>query len=421
VYLENHRKIIQCNIRDITERIKKENELIVAIENAEKSDHLKSAFLANMSHEIRTPMNGILGFTELLKEPMLTGEVQKEYINIIEKSGIRLLSIIDDLVSISKVESGLMEVSVSETNVNDHIEFVYNFFKPSAENKKIFFSYNNTLPEKEAKILTDSQKIIAILTNLVNNAIKFTSNGSIEFGYEKKGDWLEFYVRDTGIGVPQEQREIIFERFRQGSEALTRNYEGAGLGLSISKAYVEMIGGKIWFISNSADQIPAGPDNNKGSTFFFTIPYHPAEIVNLIVKNTDLFITNKPPDKQLKILIVDDDEISELLISISVKKISSNILKVRTGLKAIEACRKNPDIDLIFMDIKMPEMDGYEATRKIRKFNKSVMIIAQTAYGLPGDREKALDAGCNDYVSKPVNLALLNKIVKNNLIKYERI
>ncbi len=234
----------------ITERKRDELELIRAKEKAEESDRLKSAFLANMSHEIRTPMNGILGFTSLLKTPMLTGKKQLEYIHIIEKSGDRMLNIINDLVSIAKVESGQMEIFISDTNVNEQIQDVFDFFRPEAEQKKLQIFFKNSLPADEAIINTDREKLTAILTNLVKNAIKFTNTGSIEFGYEKKDNNLEFFVKDTGIGIQPEQKEFIFTRFRQGNDTLTRDYEGAGLGLSISKAYVEMLGGKIWVESD---------------------------------------------------------------------------------------------------------------------------------------------------------------------------
>ncbi|MDP2423142.1 MAG: PAS domain S-box protein, partial [Bacteroidales bacterium] len=237
---------IRGYILDITERKKLFNELIKAKERAEESDRLKSAFLANMSHEIRTPMNGILGFAELLKEPKLSGEEQQEYISVIQKSGNRMLNIINDIVNISKVEAGLVEVIVSETNINEQLEYIYTFFEPEVAQKGIHFLHKTKLAAKDAIIQTDREKIYSILTNLVKNAIKFTTKGTIELGCQRKGDYLQFFVKDTGTGIPKAQEDIIFDRFRQGSESLTRNYEGAGLGLSISKAFVEMLGGKIW-------------------------------------------------------------------------------------------------------------------------------------------------------------------------------
>jgi len=377
-------------------------ELIIAKEHAEESDHLKSAFLANMSHEIRTPMNGILGFASLLKEPGLTGEEQKKYIDIIEKSGVRMLSIINDIVSISKIESGQMEISISETNIKDQIEFIYVFFKPEVERKGIQIFLKECVPPIKTIIKTDREKLYAILTNLVKNAIKFTHEGSIEIGYELKGKFLEFFVRDSGEGIHQDQKEIIFERFRQGSESLTRNYEGAGLGLSISKSYVEMLGGKIWVES----------ERGKGSAFYFTIPYGTRPNEKRAVKSGfPVYGDENYQFKKLKILIAEDDETSAMLLSMTIKIVGKEILSVRTGAEAVEACRNNPDLDLILMDIKMPVMDGYTATRQIRQFNKDVAIIAQTAFGLSGDRKKALEAGCNDYIPKPFNKATLMVIL----------
>ena len=387
---------------DITESKKNEFELIKAKEKAEESDKLKSAFLANMSHEIRTPMNGILGFSELLKEPDLTGEQQQEYIRIIEKSGARMLNIINDIVDISKIEAGLMNYNIKETDINEKIEFIYIFFKPQVEDKGMQLLFKNTLPAKEAIIRTDNEKVYSILTNLVKNAIKYSKEGEIEFGYIKKGETLEFYVKDTGIGIPKDRQSAIFERFVQADISDKMARQGAGLGLSISKAYVEMLGGKIWVES----------EEGIGSTFYFTLPYNAV----LGEKNVDGNIVPSQEEKikikKLKILIAEDDETSEMLITIDVEKFGKEILKARTGFEAVEVCRNNPDTDLILMDIQMPIMNGHEATRQIRQFNKNVVIIAQTAFGLSGDREKAIEAGCNDYLSKPINKAELLSLIQ---------
>ena len=389
---------------DILRRKWKEEELIEAKEHAEESDRLKSAFLCNISHEIRTPMNGILGFAQLLREPDLTGEEQQQYLGIMEKSGARMLNIITAIVSISKIESGQMEISISDTNVNEQIEFVYNFFKPDVEQNGMQLIAKKALPLKEAIIKSDREKIYSILISLVSNATKFTHSGSIEFGYKKKDKFLEFFVKDTGIGIADEKKGIIFERFRQGSESMTRNYEGAGLGLSIAKAYVEMLGGKIWVES----------ELGKGSTFYFTIPYNAEAEKKAIPKEPVLAGDKDDIIKNLKILIVEDDEASELFLSTALKMPEEAVFIAINGIEAVEICRNNPDIDLVLMDMRMPEMDGYEATQQIREFNKDVIIIAQTAFGLSGDRQKAMDAGCTDYISKPVDITLLKALIRKH-------
>jgi CheY-like chemotaxis protein len=356
-----------------------------------------------MSHEIRTPLNGILGFSDLLMEPDITTEERHKYINFIHKSGNRLLNIINDVVDIAKIEAGQMEIAISRTNVNEKIEYIYNFFKPEADRNGIQISYENGLEAEEAIIRSDADKILAILINLVNNAIKFTHKGFILFGYRKTGSFLEFFVKDTGVGIRQEQQEVVFERFRQGDKLITKTYEGTGLGLSISKAYVEMLGGKIWLES----------EFGKGSTFYFTIPYNDEMDIKPEVPNVS---ANKGADykvKDLKVLIAEDDESSVSFLSLALKMYCREILIADTGVAAVEACRANPDIDLVLMDVRMPNQDGYEATRQIRKFNKEVIIVAQTAYAMTGDREMSINAGCNDYLSKPVNkdklLALIQK------------
>ncbi|PKL85072.1 MAG: hypothetical protein CVV22_09605 [Ignavibacteriae bacterium HGW-Ignavibacteriae-1] len=395
--------------KDITQSKKAEQELIKAKERAEESDRLKSAFLANMSHEIRTPMNGILGFAGLLKKPNLTGKEQMEFVEIIEKSGIRMLNIINDIVDISKIEAGLMEIRLSNTNINECLKETYRFFKPEIEIKGMKCNLNNSLSEQNAIVKTDKEKLMAVLTNLVKNSIKYSHFGSIEIGCQLKdipyNTELEFYVKDTGIGIPKERHEAIFDRFVQADIEDKHAFQGAGLGLSITKAYVEMLGGQLRLES----------EVGKGSTFYFTLPYKPVNESKKPMVKTIVEMPKKNEIANLNVLIVDDDETSFYLISRMMKKHSQKILSADNAHDAVEICRQNPDLDIILMDIKMSGLNGLEATRLIREFNKNVVIIAQTAYALAGDREKTLEAGCNDYIAKPILKNTLMSIIQKHL------
>ena len=401
-YEVQNEELIQ-NMKTINNAYRK---LEIALEHAKESDRLKTAFLQNMSHEIRTPMNCILGFTSLLKEPDLNGEQQQEYIDLIKTGGDRMLNTVNDLMDISMIESNQMKIFISETNVNKQIENLYNFFEPEVERKGMQFSFYNSLPDHEAHIQTDQTKFFAILTNLIKNAIKFTHKGIIEFGYNKKDNDLEFFIKDTGIGIPNNRQMAIFDRFVQADIEDKNVHEGAGLGLSISKAFIEMLGGRIWVESNEG----------KGSQFYFTIPYN-------LKTDKEAMVMEKTSESKienyiggLKILIAEDVEAADTYLSIVVKNIGKEILHAKTGTETIVLCRENQDIDLVLMDIKMPVMSGYKATRKIREFNKDVVIIAQTAYALAGDREKALDAGCDDYISKPIKKDKLMEIIKKHVL-----
>ncbi|MCK9640673.1 MAG: PAS domain S-box protein [Prolixibacteraceae bacterium] len=379
--------------RDITEQKQLLDDLINAKEKAEESDRLKSAFLANMSHEIRTPMNGILGFTELLKEPNLTGNDQQFYIRVIEESGARMLNLMNDIIDISIIESGEIKIRTTSCDVRKKFEYIFDFFSNDAKQKGLTLLINQSLSSNDCLIQTDVPKLEAILINLVKNAIKFTPKGTIEFGCKKLNQSFQFFVRDSGVGIDKAHQELIFDRFRQASESLSRSYEGAGLGLSISKAYVEVLGGTIWVES----------EIGKGSTFYFTLPDN-WEVADRIEDRVPI-LTDKSmaSPSVIKILIAEDNDISMNYMELIAGKFSSKIYKAITGVEAVEIFRANPDINLILMDLKMPVMDGYEATRQIRIMDKEVVIIAQSAYSMVGDNEKAIDAGCTDYINKPIS------------------
>jgi len=394
-------------VRDITESKQAEKDLISAKEKAEESNRLKTAFLNNMSHEIRTPLNGITGFLALLQEPSLDDEHRQEYFDIINKSSNRLITTVSDIIEISKIEAGIIDISITKVSINAMLCDLYGFFSLEAKKKGLKLMQLPTLSSDEAIVLTDNHKLNGILTNLVKNAIKFTDKGGVTFGYKittdsEGGLFLQFFVKDTGIGIPKERQKAIFNRFEQADIEDTRVFEGSGLGLAISKSYVEILGGNIWL----------NTEEGVGTEFMFTIPYKTKTGKTKKIKQQ-----NKPENKleylkPLTVLIVEDDDVSNQLFGIVFKKTFKRTIFVETGQQAIDACKNNPEIDLVLMDIKMPEMNGYTATREIRKFNKEIIIIAQTAFGLEGDNKKAIEAGCNDYIAKPIKKNLLFEKIK---------
>jgi signal transduction histidine kinase/DNA-binding response OmpR family regulator len=394
--------------QDISFRKKAETELRKSKEKAEEADQLKTAFLLNVSHEVRTPMNGILGFASLLRESKLRDEDRQSYIDIIEKSSNRLLNTINDLVNISKIDTDQVELMDEEIAVKKEIENLHYYFAAQAAEKNLELILEPLNIGELDKIKTDSKKFSFIISSLIDNAIKFTQKGEIIIGCSKSNDKLKFFVKDTGIGIPKNMHDKIFKRFVQVERGYTRNYEGSGLGLPISKAYVQMLGGEIWLES----------EKDKGSTFYFTVPVERAAKKEVALmepfSHSKIELRKKP-----KILIAEDDKTSELHLTHILKNWSREILTAQSGLQAVEICKSNPDIDLILMDIRMPGMDGYNAARKIRKINKNIIIIAQTAFAMAGDREKAMQTEFNDYISKPISeTKLWNVIEKTALNRY---
>lgn len=394
---------------NITEKKKILEELITAKEKAEESDKLKSAFLANMSHEIRTPMNSILGFTGLLKKPDLSELKKEKYVELIEKSGQRMLNTLNDLINISRIEAGEVKVYFTNTNINKLLAELSDVFGNEARLKGIKLTANPSLPMNDAVVKTDDIKLHAVLTNLIKNALKFTHEGSIDFGYWINEKEITFFVRDTGKGISPEFQKKLFQRFVQEESGYTRMYEGSGLGLSISKAYVEMLGGKIW-LEYSAPE--------KGTEFRFTLPYMKGseEIISHVSNDV---LPNLLSSKKINILIAEDDDIVFEYLSIVLGDICKTIQRVKNGLEAVEVLKNNGSFDLVLMDIKLPVMDGLTAARKIREFDNNVVIIAQTAFAFNEDRQKAIEAGCNDYISKPIKADVLLEKVRKLLLLEE--
>lgn len=419
----------------LEEKEKREVELIEARNKADESNRHKSAFLANMSHEIRTPMNGIIGFSQLLKSFKHPDERQQKYLNMIELGGVRLLNIINNIIEISKIESSQTRMFEVACNVNEKIDFLYNFFKPEIEAKGMRAFYHKSLPDAKSFIRTDREKLYAILTSLVKNAIKYSNEGTIKFGYHLNMDGgtdgqdgsvtptssvttppnmfeapeLLFFVKDTGIGISPEDQKIIFNRYTRVENTTRRDVEGSGLGLAIAKNYVGMLGGKLWVES----------ELGVGSTFYFTIPYKYASDEIVIPSSVKPTVIPEHHVKKLKILIAEDDEPSAMLTTEMFKKYASKIFFAKTGMEAISVFQSHPDLDLILMDIGMPDMDGYEATRQIRRLSKEVVIFVQSAYVFDSDREKAIEAGSNAFLLKPLDRNWLYELLMEYFSKKE--
>jgi len=393
---------------DITERKLVEIELIRAKEKAEENDHLKTAFLHNISHEIRTPMNSIIGFSEFINDPDILPEKRQEYTDIIVKNCNQLLTIISDIICIATIEAGQERITVKEIDLNITLRGLYEQFLEKVRNKNISLIVSPYLPEKEEFILTDQPKLKQILTNLIDNAIKFTRRGYVNFGYQIADSEVQFFVEDTGIGIPEEMHEEIFKRFRQVETTTVRQFGGSGLGLTISKAYTELLGGKMWLNS----------EPHKGTTIYFTIPYKKVE--NRAVPELKLYSVAAFEIKGPKtLLIAEDEDTNFFLLEEMLSGINISVVRAVNGIEAVDICRLSRSIDLVLMDIKMPLMDGFEATRLIREFKSDLPIIAQTAYSSDQDMHKALACGCNDFISKPFKREAIVSKIKEHLCAAE--
>jgi hypothetical protein len=393
------RKRIETELNELNNKLGIKNqqyktlnqELVIAKEKAEESDRLKSAFLANLSHEIRTPMNAILGFTELLRTHDLMASERESYINVVHKSGYHLLSIINDIIEMSRIEAGYTELNSNLVSLNDLFdELLQSLVITIPAVKPIQLKFNK--PEKNLTIVVDEVKLRQILINLISNAIKYTEAGSVVFGFQTEGiGMLRFWVEDTGIGIDKKHHKLIFNRFRQVDEELKFARGGFGLGLAISKAYVEMMGGVLDIVSSPG----------KGSRFSFTIPFVEAEPVVLIGKKS---VRSSKPKSGTRdyLLLVEDDDLNFQYFDEIFKNEKYRYIHAVNGLEAVQICEKNPEIKLVLMDIKMPVMNGFDALKLIRQIRPDLPVIAQTAYALAGDKERILQAGFDDYITKPI-------------------
>ena len=398
------------SILEITAMKEIQKELLLAKEKAEESDRLKNAFLSNMSHELRTPMNALVGFTELLSLTKPDEKKRKEYFIIIQQSSKKLLGLIDDIIDVSMITTNQLVINKRNFSLHVLMEDMNKIYSQYIKDK--FGNNLNlilTIPEKSTNdiILTDDIRLRKILSNLLSNAIKFTTKGQIEFGYYLKGALIEFFVRDTGSGIKKAQTTFIFDRFRQGDDTYTRLHGGTGLGLTLAKNFVELMGGTIWFESRFG----------KGSTFYFTLPASTFE--NIKINNeSEVDIFNLKRDWSDKtILIAEDEEINFLYLQHLLMPTNINIKWAKNGQTAIDCFNQNPEINLILMDIKMPIINGLEATRVIKSKNHHLPIIAQTAYAHGHNREDFINAGCDEYIPKPINSKLLIRLLEKFLNK----
>jgi PAS domain S-box-containing protein len=383
---------------DISERKKIEKELISAKEKAEESNRLKSAFLANISHEIRTPMNGIMGFTDLLKNSInLRQEEESEYLSLIFQSSKRLLEMLNNLIDISKIQSGEKNIHFADINLDRLMRSLYGEFSARAKMKNVEFKLSMEESESPISFISDREKLEKVLGCLLDNACKFTRDGQIEFGYSITDLTIQFFVRDTGIGISEDKQAVIFEIFRQGGGELNRKYEGAGLGLAIAKAFVEWLGGKLW-LNSSVGQ---------GALFVVEIPFRRNEVTATTLQE----INAQNDFKNIHILIADDDEASRVLLEKSITGLVASISVATNGKEAIDFVRSDPRINLILMDLKMPVLNGFEATHAIKQEKPEIHIIAQTAFDEPEDQQKALEAGCSDIITKPINIRKLKSAI----------
>lgn len=400
--LKNQNYILEEKVKERTLELENKNaELIIAKEKAEASDKLKSAFINNISHEIRTPLNGILGFGQILTDPDLNEDEKEMYLEMLNSSSARLINTVTNFLDISLLTSGNQKIFKKEVHPATLVNEVVEKYHDYCSSRNIFLSFQIPGTDIDSVIFTDGDILSKILNQLVDNAVKFTKTGGISIGYTKFNDHLHFFIKDSGIGISDENKKNIFEDFAQEDSAISRKYEGSGLGLSIAKKFTELLGGKIWMES----------EKGKGSTFYFSIP--------ITEKITKANLKNFPRTEKSKqtILIAEDDEINFAYFKALLTHDLIEIIHASNGIEAIEKCQSHPEIELVLMDLKMRDMDGFEATTRIKSFRKHLPIIAITAYSEVEDKEMAMQAGCDEFITKPVKKDfLLKKLEEFGLI-----
>ena len=397
--LQNQNKILDEKVRERTQELVRKNiELGIEKEKAEASERLKTSFINNISHEIRTPLNGILGFGQILTDPELNEDEKEEYLNILNESSERLINTVSNFMDISMVSSGNQEVN----NRNFYPETILNTlvkqFQGMCDVKKLILKLELPESESNVSVYTDGELLYKILRHLMDNAVKFTNQGAITVGYEIKGNEFVFYVKDTGTGISTEGKETIFKNFMQEDNSYTRPYEGCGLGLSIASGTIELLGGTIWLDS----------EKGVGSTFYFTIPK-----IRTDDFETKAIIHQILDHESKTILIAEDDDINFFYINVLLKSTHTKIIRAADGQEAINLCLRNADIDVVLMDLKLPVVDGFSATETIKSIRKDLPILAVTAYSGAEDRHRALEAGCDEFITKPVRKDMLFEKLAN--------
>jgi signal transduction histidine kinase/CheY-like chemotaxis protein len=397
--------------RDITKMKQVHEELIKANIEAETSSRLKSNFLANISHEIRTPLNSVVGFSNLLLSNDITPELKEEYIEHINHNSEKLLQIIGDIIDLSRLESSQIEITYEEASVNAIVNEVIDEARHviKRNDKSIILNVKNLFEDNVDLVFTDKIWLKRVLNHLLDNAVKFTLDGSIEFSYSRENEKLVFKIRDTGIGIKKENLNRIFEEFRQESDGHHRPFEGLGIGLTLAKEVVERMGGEISVQS----------EKGIGSEFSFSIPYRPAGSTR--AKLNDMFkdpVIAKINWSTKKCLLVDDNKDVLIYLKRILMDSGINVFMARSGPEAIEIISTTPDIDVVLLDMQMPEMNGIEATKLIRKIRKDLPIIAQTAFIFEDDKDIILEAGCDACLIKPIRKEHLMTVM-SSFIKSE--
>jgi signal transduction histidine kinase len=393
---------------DISQLKKYERKLENATREAKEADRLKTVFLGNMSHEIRTPLNGIIGFADLLHNDTLPAEKKTKFLKVIKDSGEQLIRIIDDIVDISLIESNQLKVHKETVNLPALFKEVEDFFqihKKRIKKSHIDLVFELKCDAGQQDIISDGHRVKQVIMNLVKNGFKFTNEGVVKVKCEVVENSIIISIEDTGIGVKPDYKDVIFERFRQQEETLSRTYGGTGVGLSISKGIADKLGGKIWLDTNF------GP----GARFCFSIPFITEQDrleEDKVLKSRASKSVKRQKLEKAEILVVEDDDNSFYFLTELLSNYNGNIQRATDGLEAVQLTKSN-DFDIILMDINLPKMDGMTAVKKIREFNQSVPIIAQTAYAMVSEKNKIIDAGCNDYITKPIqSRSLLKKLTK---------